>query len=159
MIRLVYRLLVGLHPADFRERHGDEMLCIFDECAPGEARHLLADGLVSLLRQWAFHSRAWKFLAGGAVSTLLILGWALSVTRGLDWSINWAAKRHGELLAMYPAPPDHPLDELEFEREAQEAVRMLAHYRQDAEDRRRAHRRPHTSGPGVPSSPDSENRE
>jgi hypothetical protein len=159
MLRLIYRILIRLHPANFREQHGAEMLCIFDESAPQESRRLISDGLLSIIRQWFFNSGWWKLLAGAAVSSCLILGWAYSVTRGLDWSINWAAKRHAELLGLYSEPPDHPLDELEFEREAQETVRILARYRQDAEDRRRAHRRPNASGPNVSSSPNFENRE
>jgi hypothetical protein len=139
--RLIYRFLVALHPRDFRDRHGAEMLCVFDECvrgdecAPGEARTLLADGLVSLARQWTLHSGAWKLLAGGVISTFLILGWAYSVTRGLDYSINWAAERHAKLLAMYPAPPVPALNQVEFQREAAQAVKILAHDR--AEKRHR----------------------
>jgi Ca2+-binding EF-hand superfamily protein len=51
MTRRLYILLLQLHPPAFRQRFGDEMLGIFDE-AP-EKTLLLADGLVSLFRQWA----------------------------------------------------------------------------------------------------------
>jgi len=36
-MRSFYRLVLKLHPAAFRERFGDEMLCIFDEAAIGWA--------------------------------------------------------------------------------------------------------------------------
>lgn len=58
MGRLLYTILLGLHPRSFRERFGEEMTNIFDE----EGRKvpvmaLLLDGLVSLFRQWALRPR------------------------------------------------------------------------------------------------------
>jgi hypothetical protein len=50
MTRRLYILLLRLHPPTFRQRFGDEMLGIFDESP--EKTSLLADGLVSLFRQW-----------------------------------------------------------------------------------------------------------
>jgi CubicO group peptidase (beta-lactamase class C family) len=57
MVRSLYRGLLRLHPAAFRERFAEEMLWIFDEIAarPGVRRgmaRLYADGFLSLLRQW-----------------------------------------------------------------------------------------------------------
>ena len=54
MGRLLYIVLLRLHPRSFRERFGEEMTGIFDE----EARNvnpmaLLLDGVISLFRQWA----------------------------------------------------------------------------------------------------------
>lgn len=53
MFRHLYRCVVYLHPPAFRRRFTDEMLSIFDD-TPGTAAalSLLADGLVSLVRQW-----------------------------------------------------------------------------------------------------------
>jgi hypothetical protein len=53
MLRWIYAGMLQLHPAPFRSRFGDEMLEIF-ECAPGPGTMwlLIADGLVSLIRQW-----------------------------------------------------------------------------------------------------------
>ncbi len=52
MGRLLYRLLIGLHPRSFRERFGEEMMSIFDEeSRMGSTMPLLMDGLVSLFRQ------------------------------------------------------------------------------------------------------------
>ena len=50
MTRLVYILLLRLHPRAFRQRFGDEMLGIFDQFP--EKSSLLADGFVSFFRQW-----------------------------------------------------------------------------------------------------------
>jgi hypothetical protein len=59
MLRLLYSCLLRLHPAGFRERFTEEMLCIFDQTvasqAGGKVRaacRLLADGVASLVRQW-----------------------------------------------------------------------------------------------------------
>jgi hypothetical protein len=50
--RLVYRLILRLHPASFREEFGSEMLWIFEqEQHPGAAVPLFLDGVLSLLRQ------------------------------------------------------------------------------------------------------------
>lgn len=67
MIRLLYRVLLCLHPTVFRRQFAGEMLWIFDETAPAAARWaLLLDGLLSLARQWLLRSGAWKLLAAGA---------------------------------------------------------------------------------------------
>lgn len=55
MTRQLYILLLRLHPPAFRQRFGDEMLGIFDESP--EKTPLLADGLVSLFRQWTLRRR------------------------------------------------------------------------------------------------------
>jgi hypothetical protein len=59
MLRLLYSCLLRLHPAGFRERFSEEMLCIFDQTAASQAGRemrmsfrLLGDGVVSLVRQW-----------------------------------------------------------------------------------------------------------
>lgn len=67
MMRLVYRLLLCLHPPRFRREFAQEMLWIFDETAAGGPRAiLLGDALVSLARQWLLRSGAWKLLVAGA---------------------------------------------------------------------------------------------
>ena len=52
-MRNLYRFLLRMHPATFRERFAEELLWIYDESLPqhGSPR-LCADGFVSLLRQW-----------------------------------------------------------------------------------------------------------
>ncbi|MGC2328579.1 MAG: S41 family peptidase [Candidatus Sulfotelmatobacter sp.] len=58
MLRFLYRCVLRLHPPGFRARFADEMLSTFDQTAsrPGAkglpAVGLLADGLVSMVRQW-----------------------------------------------------------------------------------------------------------
>jgi hypothetical protein len=53
MTRALYRFLLWLHPWEFQERFQEEMLWIFDEAAAqGRVLPLLADGLLSLARQW-----------------------------------------------------------------------------------------------------------
>jgi len=75
MIRLLYRCLVGLHPRTFRDQYGGEMLWIFEEATEcGGVVAMLADGFLSLLRQWLLRSGAWKMAAGGMVSFLVISG-------------------------------------------------------------------------------------
>ena len=50
--RFAYRQIVRLHPAWFRERFGEEMMCIFEEESQrGATARVLLDGLLSLMRQ------------------------------------------------------------------------------------------------------------
>jgi hypothetical protein len=67
MIRLLYRLLLFLHPPAFRREFAGEMLWIFDETTGAAARaQLFSDALLSLARQWLLRSGAWKLLVAGA---------------------------------------------------------------------------------------------
>ena len=54
MVRQVYIILLALHPARFRYRFAFEMLAVFDEASAqgGNRLALVADGLLSLVRQW-----------------------------------------------------------------------------------------------------------
>jgi hypothetical protein len=53
MIRALYSLITRLHPRQFRDRFGDEMMATFDEALNhGSGIHLVLDGLLSLARQW-----------------------------------------------------------------------------------------------------------
>ena len=66
MTRALYRCVLWLHPPAFRRRFAEEMTWIFDEAAREmSTTALLADGLISLLRQWAMNSALWKTLAIG----------------------------------------------------------------------------------------------
>lgn len=137
--RMAYRLLIDLHPPGFRDQHGDEMLCIFDECAPAETQRLIADALRSVVRQWLFHSGWWKVLAGAAVSSLLVLACGYSISQSFDWSRIWGAQSRANLLPLY-RPPDPSFSEWEFESEARQAVRMLVQYHRGATRREHANR-------------------
>ncbi len=58
MARKLYVILLTLHPAQFRRRFALEMLAIFDEAsAQGSKLPLLADGVLSLMRQWVYPHR------------------------------------------------------------------------------------------------------
>lgn len=60
MLRSLYRCLLRLHPPGFRRRFGEEMLSIFDQGERGwVALSLLADGFMSLARQWALRPAFW----------------------------------------------------------------------------------------------------
>ena len=60
MLRFLYRIVLRMHPPSFRERFGEEMLSIFDQCQQWRAKALLvADGFISLWRQWTFRSEYW----------------------------------------------------------------------------------------------------
>ncbi len=73
MVRWLYRFLLRLHPASFRDQFAGEMLWIFDEAAAGRATALLfADGFASLARQWLFRTGMWKGVAGCASAFVLI---------------------------------------------------------------------------------------
>ncbi len=69
MIRSLYRRLINLHPPAFRQRFAEEMLWIFDEAtATRGAPRLLADGFVSLLRQWLVRPESWHMPLATAIS-------------------------------------------------------------------------------------------
>ena len=70
--RGVYRLLLGMHPLEFRCRFGPEMLWIYDELPESNRGALMVDGLVSLLRQRLLRSGLWKFAAGVAVNAAIL---------------------------------------------------------------------------------------
>ncbi len=76
MTRTLYRYLLALHPRPFRQQFAGEMLWIFEESLAAEgAASLLADGTLSLLRQWLLRSGAWKI-------ALAVLGAMLQITAG-----------------------------------------------------------------------------
>lgn len=57
MLRFLYRSILRLHPSVFRKRFGDEMLSIFEQATGGLAAiQLLADGFMSVARQWLLRS-------------------------------------------------------------------------------------------------------
>jgi hypothetical protein len=108
MLRDLYRFVVLAHPARFRRRFGDEMLSIFDQSEGKLSRvRLLADGVMSLLRQWALRP---EVLQETAVSTVagqphfytfereklraatLVYGALLSalVLNGVCWTMGYA---------------------------------------------------------------------
>jgi hypothetical protein len=61
MLRLLYSWLLRLHPEGFRQRFGEEMLSIFDHAEKGPAAaKLVADALLSLVRQWTLRSEYWE---------------------------------------------------------------------------------------------------
>jgi hypothetical protein len=70
MLRLVYRWLLRLHPARFRERFTEEMLSIFDHHVAEKpaAVKLLGDGFISLMRQWTLRSEYQEEKESGAHS-------------------------------------------------------------------------------------------
>jgi hypothetical protein len=60
MLRFAYSWVLRFHPSLFRQRFGQEMLAIFDLQQGLWARNkLLADGILSLLRQWLLRPEFW----------------------------------------------------------------------------------------------------
>jgi hypothetical protein len=142
MKRSLYRVLLGLHPRRFRERFGEEMLCVFDESPPERGARLLADCLFSLLRQWLLRSGVWKLAGGAAISVLLLCGWGYSLTR----SVNAWQTRALETEAAFTRHVS-PLDMVAFSRYTAQAVAFLAESRRAEAEKRQSerHRTPRTS--------------
>ena len=68
MLRQLYRCAVRLHPPGFRDRFGEEMLSIFDQQSRmGSALGMLADALLSLVRQWILRPQFTSELAAHSV--------------------------------------------------------------------------------------------
>ena len=99
MKRTVYKCLLWLHPAAFRERFADEMLWILDETGGQET---FSDVLLSLLRQWTLHSGVWRIAFGALASCLLLGGWwhlqggalASALRRGNPGALEEIRHRH-----------------------------------------------------------------
>jgi hypothetical protein len=73
-MRLLYALLIGLHPPSFRKRFRAEMLLIFDEAANlSRAGSLFPDAILSLSRQWLIRSELWKWLVAGIAGVVPLL--------------------------------------------------------------------------------------
>jgi hypothetical protein len=74
VIRAAYRGLLWLHPADFEERYGEEMLWLFDLQRPHEmSAALLLDCFISLVRQWLACPTVRIFGIGLLVNNVLAL--------------------------------------------------------------------------------------
>ena len=100
VIRLSYRIVLRLHPEQFRKRFGEEMLWIYDQASHnGETCHLLFDGIRSLMLQHAqadqYEEPASPMFAlqieasslsvlrctqGGILAIIFLLGFALLLT-------------------------------------------------------------------------------
>jgi hypothetical protein len=101
MKRTLYKSLLWLHPAGFRDRFADEMLWIFDETS-GPGLRPFTDVLISLVRQWMLHSGVWRIACGALVSCLLLTGWwhfqeaalASALSRGDPGALEVIKHRH-----------------------------------------------------------------
>lgn len=56
-MRHLYRLLIQLHPPEFRQRFGEEIMCDFDEAGGLHPWTMIGDGITSLFRNWATELR------------------------------------------------------------------------------------------------------
>jgi len=153
-MRSLYHALIELHPARFRDRFGDEMLCVFDEAGRDRAPRLFADAVLSLLRQWLLRSNLWKMASGAVISSVLLGAWGNSTARGVDLSLARGSRSHHRL-AMNPWLGDReaPLDKAEFEREAAQAVAILARIRKTEAQKR--HAQPHDAPRSAPNTSSS----
>jgi hypothetical protein len=149
MRRFFYRALIALHPRRFRDRFGDEMLCVFEEAGGDRTVQLFADGVLSLLRQWMLRSNLWKMAAGAAISSLLLLAWGNAMAYGVDVSLMRGSRWHDRLMmSPWLGEPAKPFDEAEFEREAAQAVAILTGIRKT--DARKQNSRRHDAPPAEP---------
>lgn len=93
MNRAIYRCLLRLHPAVFRDRFAAEMLWLYDEMVSAEgAAALLADGLASLARQWLVRRLTWT-AAAAVIGGMLEVGLVLSLSHDVYSGRARAVKR------------------------------------------------------------------
>ncbi|HLK03791.1 MAG TPA: hypothetical protein VKT53_05060 [Candidatus Acidoferrum sp.] len=91
MTRRLYRLLISLHPRNFRERFGGEMDLIFEEAANSwGAVTSLFDAAASLLRQWFLRPAIWKWVGASIGATVPLI---FSFGSFLPWGNFWSALR------------------------------------------------------------------
>lgn len=150
MRRSLYRVVIALHPPRFRERFGEEMMCVLDEAGPESTARIFADGFLSLLRQWLLRSDLWKTAMGMAISALVFCTLGDSMLRGLNAS-RMRESLSRERLAMNASFGERPrpFDEAGFSLEAVQAVEILAEIRKA--EARKHHRHPHDSLRSTPS--------
>jgi DNA-binding PadR family transcriptional regulator len=82
----LYSLLARLHPQAFRERFGQEMICVFDEVGATWRPRLFVDCLISLARQWLLRSDYWKVAASGAGAVALLAAAATAWLAAMGWT-------------------------------------------------------------------------
>ena len=72
-MRSLYGALVLLHPPEFRQAFGDQMLSIYDEMSAANAASIRVyfDAVTSLARQWIVRCGLWKPAVSLALSALL----------------------------------------------------------------------------------------
>jgi hypothetical protein len=74
MIRALYAALLWVHPRAFRDRFGDEMLCIFDQIPVNSERALLLyDAFRSFVVQWLFRTNLWIFVTAFLIALIQTL--------------------------------------------------------------------------------------
>jgi len=86
MTRYFYSGLIRLHPREFRESFGGEMMWIYDEMSlsPFAGVSLLADAAASLARQWVIGQAVWKIPVSLACGTLyFMIGFSLLVPHNI----------------------------------------------------------------------------
>lgn len=90
-MRHFYGFLIRLHPAEFRERFGEEMELVFEEAAHSwGVAALLFDAATSLLRQWFLRPAIWKWIGASIGATVPLI---FSFGSFLPWSDFWSALR------------------------------------------------------------------
>jgi hypothetical protein len=91
MMEFLYRLLLRLHPPEFRERFASEMTLNLEETEPKErSPRLLIDCFVSLLRQWLLRTAWWKLAAAAIFAYLQFFA------IGLLWHVPLRFPRHAQ---------------------------------------------------------------
>lgn len=106
------------------------MLSAFDQGGePGGVAYAF-DGCTSLARQWLLRSGLWRWAVGAGVTALVIVGYANSEAK--------FERQRSKAQELADAKRVHPLDKAEFNREAAQAVAMLARLRET--DKKRSHR-------------------
>jgi hypothetical protein len=152
MRRFLYRALIALHPPRFRERFGDEMLCVFDETGRDRTLRLFADGVLSLVRQWVLRSDLWKMAAGAVISSSLLLLCGYSVASAVDrWLVRGRDWHDRLMMNPWLGEPANPFDEVEFSREAAQAVTILSGIRRTEAQKQRSQRRGAPNAEPLPS--------
>ena len=87
----LYRFLILLHPREFRERYGDEMILIFEDATASWCiGSLLLDAARSLLRQWFLRPAILKWLGASIGATVPLI---FSFGSFIPWGNVWAAVR------------------------------------------------------------------
>ena len=92
MLRFLYCAVLHVHPRYFRKRFAEEMLAIFDQAHSRLAQTgLLADAVVSLVRQWTVRPGFWEEPAPAAVDGGVLLFSSLGDTKPRTGALFYGA--------------------------------------------------------------------
>ena len=99
-MEFLYRLLLRLHPEEFRERFGPEMMLNLEETRPERSWGLVVDCFISVWLQWFLRMGLWK------LGVAAVFAWLELAVMGTWWRLRFSLPHHLGLAAKNVQEPD-----------------------------------------------------